>query len=187
MCIGVKSMKAKKWIIPACMAALILTLLAGFLLGRLTAPGEQVYTGADWLEEAPSETSRVPLKEKNLELLGQVILLKKMLGEIEAEVVLLGPGGSYPISRGRLIWDAAGMEGFIHAVQLKPATGKWFVQGYFEGKPLGLWSVPAPNEEGLLQEMFKPQSRVLNWDEFRLIRKNEAGEQEIALVGKRSL
>ncbi len=179
-------MKTKKWILPACICVLLLTLLAGILIGRLTATGEQAEAASDWLEE-PVENESGRLKEKNLELLGQVILLKKMLGEIEAEVVLLGPGGSYPISRGRLIWDTARMEGFIHAVKLKPTVGKWFVQGYYQGKPLGLCEVPAPDADGLLQEMFKPEERLLSWDEFRLIRENEQGEQEVALVGKRSL
>ncbi|MEM6601012.1 MAG: hypothetical protein AAF649_06475, partial [Verrucomicrobiota bacterium] len=153
--------------------------------GRFTAPDQQAADASEWLE-APAEDTGGDLKEKNLELLGQVMLLKKMLGEIDAEVVLLGPVGSYPISRGRLIWDTAGMEGFIHAVQLKPAAGKWFVQGYDEGRPLGLWEVPAPDREGLLQESFRPQGRLLSWDEFRLIREDEQGEQEVVLVGKRS-
>lgn len=179
-------MKTKKWMLPACIGVLVLTLLAGILIGRLAGTGGQIEAASDWLEEpAADESGR--LKEKNLELLGQVILLKKMLGEIEAEVVLMGPGGSYPISRGRLIWDAARMEGFIHAVKLKPATGRWFVQGYHQGKPLGLCVVAAPDAEGLLQEMFKPEGRLLSWDEFRLIRESEQGEQEVVLVGKRSL
>lgn len=169
------------------MGVLLVTLLAGVVIGRLTSSGEPAQEVSEWLEEAPPENEAERIKEKNLELLGQIVLLKKMLGEIDGEVVLLGPAGSFPISRGRLVWDAAKMEGFVHAVQLKPISGQWFVQGYDEGKPLGLCKVPAPNADGLLQEMFKPEGRVLSWDEFRLIRIREDGEQEVALVGKRSL
>lgn|GEM_PF-1141939 len=179
-------MKIKKWILPASIGVLALTLLAGILIGRLTGPNQESEEVSDWLDP-PLEDESSRLKEKNLELLGQVILLKKMLGEVDGELVLLGPAGSFPISRGRLVWDAAQMEGFIHAVKLKPATGRWFVQGYNKGLALGLCEVGGPDEEGLLQEMFRPEGRLLSWDEFRLIHENEQGEQEVALVGKRSL
>lgn len=179
-------MKNKKWIMTGAVAVLAVTLLAGVLIGRLMAPGVMDEEVSDWLE-APQESQDTDLKQKNLELLGQVILLKKMLGEIDGEVVLLGPAGTHPIARGRLVWDPARMEGFIHAVHLTPHPGKWYVQGYLKGQLQARAEVGMPDRDGLLQEIFKPDKRLLAWDEFRLIHIKDNGEPEVALVGKRSL
>ncbi len=179
-------MKNKKWMLPASVGALLLTLLAGILIGKLwsgTGSEEEV---SDWLSD-PVENEDGRLKEKNLELLGQVVLLKKMLGEIDGTVVILGPTGSFPIARGRLVWDAAKMEGFIHAVKLKSSGGSWFVEGYDKGKRSIRCEVAAPDAEGKIQQVFRPQGRLLGWDEFRLIHQNEQGKQEVVLVGQRSL
>ncbi|MEM6601419.1 MAG: hypothetical protein AAF649_08545, partial [Verrucomicrobiota bacterium] len=72
-------MKGKQWMLPATMGVLLLTLLAGIMIGRFTAPDQQAADASEWLE-APAEDTGGDLKEKNLELLGQVMLLKKMLG-----------------------------------------------------------------------------------------------------------
>lgn len=180
-------MKAKKWVLPASIGILLITLLAGVMIGKMLPGSGEAEETSDWLNETEDSAESGSLTQKNMELLGQIILLKKMLGEVDGEVVLLGPVGSYPISRGRLVWDASRMQGFIHAVQLKPATGKWYVDGYFQGKVVARCMVPAPDSEGILQEMFLPEKRLLSWDEFKLVRENEQGEQETVLVGKRSL
>lgn len=159
----------------------------GFFLGRTTTPSSSTEESVDdWLgAPADTESPLKRMKEKNLELLGKIMLLKKMLGEIEGELVLMGPVGERATSRGRLVWDSARMEGFIHAVQLPAGPAVWQVEIFHKNQLLTQCPLPAPDVGGILQAGFRPNKRILEWDRFQLVRQSQGQEMEVVLAGVR--
>lgn len=168
-------------------ACLMLAGGIGFFLGRMTAaPGESGETVDDWLEPAAvAEDAGERLKQKNLELLGQVMLLKKMLGEVEGQVVLLGPVGEHGIARGRLVWDPVRMEGFVHAVQLPDGGARWSLEILDGDELLTRCPLPAPGDSRQIQAVFRPEKKILSWDRFQLVRTNATNQTEVILAGIR--
>ncbi|MGF1678422.1 MAG: hypothetical protein ACFCUX_04415 [Candidatus Methylacidiphilales bacterium] len=160
----------------------LLLLLLGFAMGRITLPADQ-----SRLPRVPEVTQASgDVVEQKLQLAGQVILLKKMLGEVDGEVVLMGPVGRHPISRGRLVWDSLNMEGFLHAVHLGSVSGQWKVEVFHQDRLVTSMPVTPPDSEERIQCFFKSSQRVLAWDTFRLIQLLPDGAEEIILLGKRA-
>jgi len=153
----------------------------GYWLGSFSGEsGAEAGAETDWLTE--SKEPRATDKEV-MELRGQVMLLKKMLGEIDGHVVLLGPVGPTPVARGRLVWDAARMQGFLHAVHLPTEPAAWTLDIRYEGKTVASCPLPSP-KAGVIQSVFRPGQRVLQWDRFVVSRRENETVEEV-LVGIR--
>ncbi|MEM6822719.1 MAG: hypothetical protein AAF558_12365 [Verrucomicrobiota bacterium] len=162
---------------------LVIGLITGLAIGWFVGGGASD-AGLSMIHEEPSQ-AMASQPEKLLEARAQVTLLKKMLGEIESDLILMAPVGSQPIARGRLVWDSTRMEGFLYAIHLESSAEVWELEIVSDGKNVATCQVSAPTEGGKVQSVFRPSNRVLKWDEFRLIGVASSGEREVVLVGKR--
>ncbi|MDZ4787380.1 MAG: hypothetical protein SH807_00370 [Blastochloris sp.] len=59
--------------------------------------------------------------EEFLSVKGENTLLKKMLGQMEGKIILLGPVGKNSQLQGKLVWDKTLQQGFLHLSGLEPA------------------------------------------------------------------
>jgi len=84
---------------------LLLAAVAGALFGRHYLPV---------VVEGPVQSEYLSLKSEN-------VLLKKMLGQVEGDVVVLGPAGESKTS-GRLVWDKILQGGFLYLSGLPEAV-----------------------------------------------------------------
>ncbi len=106
-------------------------------------------------------------------------LLKKMLGQVEGDVVVLGPVGSGAKTNGKLVWDKVLQGGFIH-VENVPANGHsyslWIGQ---DSKKLALCETFTPTETGLIESAFKAKEPVFKAHVFLL---SEGHDSDVVLV-----
>ena len=81
-----------------------------------------------WIAWERTETRRAAsslMDERSRQLLvvqGENSLLKRMLGQVDGRVVLLGPTAQGGEARGKLVWDEARQAGYIHITRLSPAN-----------------------------------------------------------------
>jgi len=61
-------------------------------------------------------------QEEALSIQGENSLLKKMLGQVESQIVILGPIGKKSDVQGKLVWDKTLQQGFFHVEGLDAVT-----------------------------------------------------------------
>ncbi|MDD5261932.1 MAG: hypothetical protein PHD76_08815 [Methylacidiphilales bacterium] len=113
-----------------------------------------------------------------LALKAENTLLKKMLGQVEGDVVILGPVGTEGKTNGKLVWDKVLQGGFIH-VENVPVNGHsyslWIGQ---DSKKLVLCQTFTPTDAGLIESAFKAQEPVFKAHVFLL---SEAHDPDVVL------
>lgn len=108
---------------------------SGLVLGVLLAALALVVAYSFWGKTVPEQLPEAPIEESQpyLALKGENILLKKMLGQVESEVILLGPVRSGSVTHGKLVWDKALQQGFLYIDELPEREGQ-FVLVFGEGE-----------------------------------------------------
>jgi|GEM_PF-1886047 len=153
------------WLKPVLLIIILLPLFAGGILV------------STWFAMRNQEAKKRELPappEDIIALRAENTLLKKMLGQVEGKVAILGPlsGTSTPASpHGKIVWDESLQQGFLHLSGLPVPLP--------EGQVLYLWAFtdkaaplpcarmePAP--EGTLSRRFIPPERLLKVKKFQV-------------------
>jgi hypothetical protein len=108
-------------------------------------------------------------------------LLKAMLGQVEASVVVLAPADVAPEASGKLVWDVSLQRGFIYArnIPLPNQEGEYYnlwVENGGEGWVLVCSLTQAA--DGHVQQMFKTPKAVFKAKSFEVRRHTESPERE---------
>ncbi|NJK90905.1 MAG: hypothetical protein HC904_03140 [Blastochloris sp.] len=121
----------------------LIGLILGLLLGCVVS----------WFLTQGSNSEKTPIPaapvEENLSLESENILLKKMLGQLKARVVLLGPAVRGSEVQGRLVWDKNLQEGFLQISGLNPSAqyGLYFKEN--SGNEVEILSFQPESETGM--------------------------------------
>lgn len=121
-------------------------------------------------QKAKRKKQPVPMEEL-LSLRAENTLLKKMLGQVEGRVAVLGPASAGGTARGKLVWDEALQRGYLYADHLPLPLP--------QGKALYLWAWsdrpnPVPcarievSGEGPVTRAFAPSERLLKVRRFEV-------------------
>jgi hypothetical protein len=100
-------------------------------------------------------------REDYLSLQAENTLLKKMLGQIEGDVVTLGPANNESMAIARLVWDKTTQGGYLYAHHLpESATGYslWVQNDIGESTYCGIFNL---NTNGEIQSNYRSANRVL--------------------------
>ena len=120
-----------------------------------------------------SEADYLALKAENT-------LLKKMLGQIECEVVVMGSLGVEGKTSGKLVWDKTLQGGFLHVDHLPDAQATYSLWMGGAADKLVSCGVYTPDENGLIQAAFKAEQPVFKAHVFLLTK----GRDTTAVVVK---
>lgn len=150
------------WIRPVILSVLLIPLLAG---GVLLA----IFFNMRTLEKR--RAANAPKTPQEISLQAENTLLKKMLGEIEGRVAVLGPVEDGGNTRGKIVWDESLQQGFLFIAHLPEplAPGKalflWADTG--DGKPLPCARLE-PDPDGSVRRAFVAPQRILKVQKFIL-------------------
>lgn len=151
------------WLKPVPLLIILLLLIAGGVLV------------SSWfaIRNQQPQTSQIPAPSEDIiALRAENTLLKKMLGQVEGKVAVLGPTSTATSSpRGKIVWDEALQQGFLHLSGLPVPLP--------EGQALYLWAwtdKPAPlpcgrmepDPEGTLSHHFIPPQRLFKIRKFQV-------------------
>ncbi|MDX6767233.1 MAG: anti-sigma factor [Candidatus Methylacidiphilales bacterium] len=162
------------WARPVIFCILMLPILAG---GVLLA----VFFNMRTLER--NRTHNAPKTPAQISLEAENTLLKKMLGQVEGRVAVLGPiedGGS---ARGKIVWDESLQQGFVfvaHLPEPPPPQGKAFFLWADDGSGTLLPCArlePAP--DGSIRRAFSPPKRILKAQKFVLTLGDALGQKNM--------
>jgi hypothetical protein len=133
----------------------------GILLGMIVAAG-LCYGARHILKPKPAasaDEARVVSQEDFLSVKGENTLLKKMLGQVEGEIVILGPVGKQSGVQGKLVWDKTMQQGFLHAEGMDATLTYQLVLKSRQGAEV---VVAEESGQTLWQIQFKTPQRVLD-------------------------
>jgi len=150
------------WVRPIILSVILLPLLAG---GVLLA----IFFNMRTLEKRRAQTA--PKSPQDISLQAENTLLKKMLGQVEGRVAVLGPVADGGEARGKIVWDEALQQGFLFVAHLPEPLAP--------GKALFLWADSGdgklqacarlePLPDGSVRRAFIPPTRVLKAQKFVL-------------------
>lgn len=135
-------------------------LLAGLLAGLLLFYGASLLPGKKTVRIAqPVQAPDTVLHEEMLSVKGENALLKKMLGQVEGEVLILGPAGKKSAVHGKLVWDMPMQQGFLHAEDLDPALAYQLVLKTKQGAAVVVAECAG---QQVWQIQFKTPQRILD-------------------------
>ena len=115
-----------------------------------------------------------------LALKGENTLLKKMLGQVEGDVVVLGPVGNAGKTSGKLVWDRTLQGGFVHVNSLPDSHATYSLWAAESADKLVFCGIFTPDERELIQAPFKAEQPVYKAHIFLLT----AGRDTTAVVAK---
>jgi hypothetical protein len=150
------------WLKPILLMIILLPLFAGGVLV------------STWFAMRNQEAKKraLPLPPEDvIALRAENTLLKKMLGQVEGKVAVLGPTAAGGATRGKVAWDESLQQGFIHLSHLPDAIP--------DDKALYLWAwtdkphpVPCARMEagptGEITRRFVPPERLLRLKKFQV-------------------
>lgn len=151
------------WLKPVLLLIILLPLFAGGIL---------VSTWFAMRTEEKKKRALPAPPEDIIALRAENTLLKKMLGQVEGKVAVLGPvSGSSSAARGKLVWDESLQQGFLHLGGLPVPLP--------EGQVLYLWALTdkttplpcarmEPGADGTLSRRFLPPERLLKVKGFQV-------------------
>lgn len=126
-------------------------------------------------EEKKKRALPVP-PEDIIALRAENTLLKKMLGQIDAKVALLGPISGTPETagtspRGKLVWDETTQQGYLHLSRLpvplpeQQALYLWAINNKGQTYPCARME---PQPDGTVSRRFLPPERLLQIQAFQV-------------------
>jgi hypothetical protein len=151
------------WLKPVLLLIILLPLFAGGVLV------------SSWFAMRTEEKKKRALPappEDIIALRAENTLLKKMLGQVEGKVAVLGPvSGTTSSPRGKLVWDESLQQGYLHLAGLPVPLP--------EGQALYLWALTdkgppqpcarmEPAADGTLSRRFLPPVRLLKVRAFQV-------------------
>lgn len=155
------------WLKPVLLLIILLPLFAGGILV------------STWFAMRNEEKKKraLPLPPEDvIALRAENTLLKKMLGQIEGKVAVLGPvspstATASTAPRGKIVWDESTQQGYIHLSRLPVPLP--------EGQALYLWAITEkssplpcarmePSPEGTISRRFLPPERLLKVKAFQV-------------------
>jgi hypothetical protein len=93
--------------------------IMGTLVGGVLAFVIALFFKGQETSQSQAALAKVSVEE-HFSLKGENMFLKKMLGQFEAEIILLGPVASKSEVQGKVLWDKSMQQGFIHVSGLEP-------------------------------------------------------------------
>lgn len=153
---------ASDWTRPVIFIVLMIPLLAGGVL--LSIFFNMRTEEKRRAEAAPRTAEQISLQAENT-------LLKKMLGEVEGQVAVLGPVEHGGEVRGKLVWDEALQQGFLYVAHIPEplAPGKAFFLWADAGDgQLQACARLEPLPDASIRRAFSPPKRVLKAKTFIL-------------------
>jgi len=132
----------------------------GLLLGVILALG--LFYGVQRLTGNKAAVTPVEHSAEAQEMLsvkGENTLLKKMLGQVEGEVLIVGPVAKKAEIHGKLVWDNSMQQGFLHVQGLNPAAGYELVLVTQKGRSVVVSELTG---QTIWQFQFKTPERILD-------------------------
>ena len=135
----------------------------GCLLGVFLALGlfygASLVHGKKAIEPVAVKTEAAVSEADFLSVKGENMLLKKMLGQVESQIILIGPVGKKSSIQGKLVWDKTMQQGFLHATGLETALGYQLVLKAKSGTEIVVMEGAG---QSLWQGQFKTPRRLLD-------------------------
>jgi hypothetical protein len=137
--------------------------------GWLLAAGLAGWIAWERIETRRSASSLMDERARQLLVVqGENSLLKRMLGQVDGRVVLLGPTAHGAEARGKLVWDEARQAGYVHITRLTPSKPEsvyhlWIREEGGAMVPMG--RLGSANE-GILSTPFTVTRRIFKIDRF---------------------